>query len=149
MSKKDLINKFLLSSGIAVVGVSRNNKKFGYTVFREMKKKGFQVIPVNPNVAEMDGEVFYPSVDDIPVELNAILTVVPPEGTEKIIKELKRKDVRIIWMQSGSESEAAVELCREAGIEFITGECILMFAKPEGFHNIHRFFMKIFGKLPA
>ena len=42
------INEFLDSQPIALVGVSRNPKKFGYAVFKELKEKGMKIIPVNP-----------------------------------------------------------------------------------------------------
>ena len=34
------IKEFIDSQPIALVGVSRNPKKFGYTAFKELKKRG-------------------------------------------------------------------------------------------------------------
>jgi predicted CoA-binding protein len=41
------INEFLDNQPIALVGVSRNSKKFGYSAFKELKEKGMNLIPVN------------------------------------------------------------------------------------------------------
>jgi uncharacterized protein len=149
MSKKDIIESFLSFERIAVAGVSRNDKKFGSIVFRDLKKKGYEVVPVNPDLTEIDGIKCYPSVDEIPGDLHAMITVIPPEKTVQLLNNLQRKDIMIIWMQSGSESEEALGLCRKKNINYVEGECILMYAEPEGFHKFHRFINKIFGKLPV
>jgi uncharacterized protein len=148
-TKKETVEKFLNAGRIAIAGVSRNQKKFGFMVYNELKKKGYNIVPVNPHLSELDGAKCYSSVDDIPGELNAVLTVIPPEQTLNLLNNITRKDIRSVWMQSGSESKEAMEFCRNSGIESIAGECILMYAKPEGFHKVHRFINKIFGKLPA
>ncbi len=63
---KAQINQFLASKEIAVAGVSRNEKKFGRIVFEELKKKGYNVVPVNPNIDQVDETKCYSSVDDLP-----------------------------------------------------------------------------------
>lgn len=146
MTKKELIDKFLSSPRIAVAGVSRDNKKFGYIVYRDLIKKGYNVVPVNPNLSEIDGDKCYSSLEDIPGSLTTLFTVVKPEQTEVLLNNL-RSDIKTIWMQPGSESPAAISKCEDKGLDLITGECILMYAKPNGFHNVHRFFNKIFGRL--
>jgi len=146
MTKKEIIQKFLSSERIAVAGVSRNNKKFGYSVYKELKLKGFKVIPVNPNLKDIDGDVCYPAIVDIPGKLEALLTVVKPQQTESLVDNI-RKDIKVIWMQPGSESVTAINRCEKSGIDLVTGECILMYAEPSGFHKFHRFINKLFGKL--
>ena len=65
------INEFLDSQAIALVGASRNPKKFGYTAFKELKDKGMKIIPVNPKADEIMGEKSYPSVKMLPPESKA------------------------------------------------------------------------------
>lgn len=146
MTKKELIEKFLSADRIAVAGVSRNQHKFGYSVYSGLKSKGYNVVPVNPNIPEFEGEKCYPSVEAIPGSVDALFTVVKPEQTEKLLENL-RPDIKIVWMQPGSESVPAMNICSNKGIEAISGECILMYAKPTGFHSFHRFVNRIFGKL--
>jgi len=47
------IEEFIASEPIAMVGVSRNPRKFGFTAFRELKEKGMNIIPVNPHAKEI------------------------------------------------------------------------------------------------
>ncbi|MCK7534857.1 MAG: CoA-binding protein [Marinilabiliales bacterium] len=65
------IEEFIASEPIAMVGVSRNPKKFGFTAFRELKEKGMNIIPVNPHAEEIHGVKVYPDIK-----------VTPPRGKE-------------------------------------------------------------------
>ena len=56
MNSLKQINQFLDNQPIAMAGVSRNPKKFGYTAFKELKGKGMKIIPVNPEADEIMGE---------------------------------------------------------------------------------------------
>ena len=39
--------------------------------------------------------------------------------------------------------------CKDLGLNVVSGECVFMFAEPmESFHKFHRFFYKLFGKMP-
>lgn len=149
MVAKKTIEDFLNQKPIAVIGVSRDPKKFGYSCYRDLKMKGFAVIPVNPKVNSIDGEECYPDLKSIPEKIAAALIVVHPEETEKVAAEAFACGIKYIWMQKGAESTKAIEFCNVNGINVIYNECILMFANPvESVHKFHRFFVKLFGKLP-
>jgi len=149
MVSKKIIDDFLIQKPIAVIGVSRNPKKFGYSCYRDLKMRGFQVIPVNPNVSSIDGEECYPNLKSITEKISAVLIIVHPEQTEAVVAEAFACGIKYIWMQKGAESQKAVGFCNVNGINVIYNECILMFAQPvESFHKFHRFFVKLFGKLP-
>ena len=40
---------------IAVVGATDDPSKYGNVIYRDLKKKGFVVHPVNPNRSQVDG----------------------------------------------------------------------------------------------
>jgi hypothetical protein len=142
------VEQFLAQRSLGLVGVSRSGRKFGNAVLRELTKRGYRVSVVHHEAAEIDGVRCVPSVSELPDEVGGLVLVVPPEQTERIVREAAVKGVRRIWMQQGSESPAAIELCRENGIDAVHGECILMFAEPAGIHRFHHFIWKLLGKLP-
>ncbi len=143
------IEKFLAQKQIALVGVSRNGKKFGNTVFRHLRERGYEVFPVNPHAREIANIPCYKNLKTLPPEVKAAVLIVPPAETERVVQEAAAVGIRQIWMQQGAESETAIRFCREKGIEVIHGECILMYAEPLGLpHRCHRWFRKIRGKLP-
>ena len=137
---------FLAERSIAVVGVSRT-KGFGNMAFRELKKKGYRVYPVNQYATVVEGEKCYCSLDDLPGPVGGVLTVVPPAQTEKVVADCVRLGIRRVWMQQGAESQEAIRLCEERGISAVHSACILMYATPTSFHRFHRWVWKILGKL--
>jgi predicted CoA-binding protein len=80
--------------------------------------------------------------------VGGVLIVVPPAQTEKVVRLAAEAGIPRVWMQQGSESEAAVKFCRENGIAEVHGECIMMYAGQAGFHKFHRWMWKLFGKAP-
>lgn len=121
-----LIKEFLRKENIfAVVGVSRDKKKYGYKVYKNLKEAGYKVYPINPNANEIDGEKCYSALSKLPEKLDVVNLVVQPRVTEQIVKECKKLGIRKVWMQPGSESKKAVNFCLENNIEVIYNICIM------------------------
>jgi predicted CoA-binding protein len=111
----------------AVVGVSRDPYKYGYIVHRRLKTRGEEVYAVNPNVDEVDGEPCYASLADLPEQVDQIVVVIPPGKTEEVVEAAADQGVTKVWMQPGAESTAAVDYCRERGLNVVSGRCILRY----------------------
>jgi len=149
MNTKKSVDDFLSKNKLAVVGVSRNHKKFGNVIYRELKKKGYTVYPINPNSAEIEGDICYPDLFSTPEQVDGVIINVPPSKTEKVVQDIKAAGINRVWLQQGSQSDKAVNYCNENEIDCISNECILMFAEPAGFiHRAHRWIWGIAGKLP-
>jgi len=136
---------FVAQKNLAVVGVSRT-RGFGNTLFRHLKRKGFRVFPVNAEADTVEGERCYRRLDDLPEVVQGVVTVVPPAQTQRVVDDCARLGIAHIWMQQGSESEAAIALCREKGIAEVHGACLLMHTGAEFPHSIHRWLWKKLGK---
>lgn len=149
MTTKAAVQDFLDRRNLAVVGVSRGGKKFGNAAYKELKAKGYQLYPVNPNADVIEGDLCYRSLSALPQPVEGLLIVVPPQETEKVVGDAAEAGIRRVWMQQGAESPAAIQFCQEQGISVIYGECILMFAEPAAFyHRLHRWVWGLLGKLP-
>jgi uncharacterized protein len=142
------INDFIESQPIALVGVSRNPKKFGYAVFKELKEKGMKLIPVNPVADQIMGEKSYSSVTALPSEVNGIIIFTKKDKTASIVREAKEKGINNIWIQQMADSKEALNELKDTDINYITGECILMHYKPHSIHKFHRGLNKFFGRFP-
>lgn len=150
MNSKKIVDEFLAQKKIAVVGVSRKKTKFGNTIYKELKQKGYQVYPINPNMDAFEGNACYPDLLSLPEKVNAVVINVPPLQTEKVVREAKQAGINKIWLQQGSQSEDAVKFCEENGIDCVSNECILMFTQPSAFiHRAHKWVWSVLGKLPA
>jgi predicted CoA-binding protein len=148
MASLKQINEFLDSQPFALVGVSRNPKKFGYTAFKELKEKGMNLVPVNPEAVEIMGEKSYQNVKMLPSNVQGIIVLTKKENTASVIREAKEKGINQIWIQQMAESKEALDELKGSDINFITGECILMHYKPNGIHKFHGGIKKFFGGFP-
>jgi predicted CoA-binding protein len=149
MNSKKSVEEFLSQSKIAVVGVSRKRSKFGNVIYHELKKKGYQVYPINPNTNNVGEDICYPDLLSLPEKIDAVVINLPPAQTEKVVREVKEAGINKLWLQQGSQSDEAINYCKKNGIDCISNECILMFAEPAGFiHRGHRWFWGVLGKLP-
>ncbi len=142
------INQFLDSQPIALVGVSRNPKKFGYSAFRELKEKGMKIIPVNPLADEIMGEKSYPNVNALPEEVKGIIVMTKKDQTASVVREALARGIREIWIQQMADSKEALHDLKNSGVNFIVGECILMHYKPQSIHKFHRNLKKFFRMFP-
>jgi uncharacterized protein len=149
MTSKPAVDDFLAQRTLAVVGVSRQGKKFGNYAFRELKVRGYRVFPVHPLAEAIEGDRCYPSLGQLPEPVGGVVVVVPPAQTGQVVRDAASAGIQRVWMQQGAASPEAIQFCRENGISEVHGECILMFAQPvKSFHNVHRWVWRLLGKLP-
>jgi hypothetical protein len=148
MTSLKQINEFLDSQPIALVGVSRNPKKFGYTAFKELKEKGMNIIPVNPKADEIMGQKSYSNVKELPSDVQGIIVLTKKDKTASVVREAKEKGIKQIWIQHMADSKEALDELKGSGINYITGECILMYYKPHSIHKFHGILKKFFGRFP-
>jgi predicted CoA-binding protein len=148
MTSKAAVENFLAQERLAVVGISRKGNKFGNMAYKELKAKGYQVVPVHPQAEQIEGDPCYPSLSAIPEPVGGVLVVVPPEQTEKVVQEAAQVGIRHVWMQQGAESPAAIQFCEEQGMNTVYSECIMMFAQPSSYHSFHRWVWGLLGRLP-
>ena len=123
---QDLIKEFMAQKRFAIVGATDDAKKYGHQIFKNLKSREYEVYPVNPKLRELKGVKCYPSLADIPVKVDVVDFVVPPEVTEVILKECKRLGLSRIWLQPGSESEAAIAFCHENNLNVVHGVCVML-----------------------
>jgi predicted CoA-binding protein len=149
MATKAQIDDFVKQKKLAMVGVSRNGKKFSNYAFRELIHKGYQLYPVHPQAAELEGTTAYPTFASLPEKVGGALIMVNPERTPEVIEEAAEAGIQRIWIQQGADSEEARKLSRDKGISAVHGLCILMYAEPvTSFHKVHQVIWKLLGKVP-
>jgi uncharacterized protein len=121
------ISAFLDGSPYAVVGASRNPRKYGHRVLLAYIDAGREAYPVNPNEVEVEGLVAYPNLTSLSRPVHAISVITPPAVTEGVVEEAIKLGIGHIWMQPGAESPLAMTRAREAGVNLIAGgPCILI-----------------------
>jgi len=143
------IDRFFSSGVITIVGVSRNKKKFGRMVFNELKKNGYQLIPVNPNMSEIDGQICYKNIRQVPDEIDSLLIITPKTKTNDVLKEALEMGIKNIWIQRESCTKEVAQIAETVDQSIIHKKCIFMHAEPvKGIHRFHRSIVGLFGQLP-
>ena len=123
---QDLIKEFMAQKSFAVVGATDNPEKYGHQIFKNLKSRGYEVYPVNPKLKELEGTRCYARLANIPIKVDVVDFVVPPEVTEEILRECKELGLSRIWLQPGSESEAAVAFCHENSLKVVHDVCVML-----------------------
>ncbi len=127
MSIQEQINLFLSAGAFGVAGASSNRDKYGNKVLRCYLQHGRRAVPVNPNEAEIEGVPGVKGVQDLPPEVKSLSMITQPAVTEQIVPQAIAHGIENIWMQPGAQSPAAVELCRQKGVNVIAdGSCLLV-----------------------
>ena len=111
---------------IAIIGVSERTEKFGFKIFRDLIKAGFNITGVNPRGMEVLGRKIYKNIKDINTPIDMIITIVPPEVTEKVVQDAIELGIKQIWMQPGSESPAAIKKAESSGITVRHDACFMV-----------------------
>ncbi len=148
MATLNQINEFLGSETFALAGVSRNPKKFGYSAFKELKGKGMNLVPVNPNADQIDGTVVFHDVMSLPADVRGLIIMTRKDQTPSVIRDAKEKGIKQIWIQQMADSKEALKELEGTDINYVTGECILMHYKPHSIHKFHKALRKFFGLFP-
>ena len=102
---------------VAVIGASRDRRKFGNRAVRAFHDEGCTVVPINLHETEIEGLKAYPSVLDVPGPIDMATMYVPPEVGERLIEEIARKQIPEVWLNPGSESDALIARARALQIQ--------------------------------
>jgi uncharacterized protein len=123
---EQLIQEFMAQKKFAVVGATDNPQKYGNQIVKNLLKRGYETYPVNPKIATLEGLKCYASLAEIPVKVDVVDFVVPPKVTEETLKQCKDLNLQRIWLQPGSESEAAIAYCYENNLKVVHDVCVMM-----------------------
>src|SRR6516165_8758611 len=91
------IQDFLAQKRFAFVGISRDPKDFSASLFREFRKRGYDVVPVNPKASEILGKQSFARVQDIQPPVDSVLVMTSPEVAETVVADCVAAKVRRIW----------------------------------------------------
>jgi predicted CoA-binding protein len=113
-------------TSVAVVGASDDPGKYGSVIYRDLKRKGFEVYPVNPNRSTVDGDRAFRSLDSLPVDPTIVNIVVPPQTTLAVLKKAKELGYRNVWVQPGAESPEVMTYLTSHDFNYLANSCIMV-----------------------
>ncbi len=137
-----------------MIGVSRDPADFSRLLMNEFIAHGFDVVPVNPLSAEVDGRVCFQRVADIAPPVEGALVMTPASQSAQVVRDCAEAGVGNVWLYRGAGkgafSEEALKAGEAAGIEMVAGECPFMFLPGSRFpHNVHAWIRKLTFTYPG
>ena len=111
---------------IAVVGITDNPSRPSHYVSDYLIAQGKEVVPVNPKHTEVLGLKCYPSLTEVPGEIDLVDVFRRPEFCADVVREAIAVGAKGVWLQSGIISDAAKKLAQEAGILFVQNRCLMV-----------------------
>jgi len=143
-----LIEQFVSSKRIAVVGMSRSGKKFGNMAAKELKAKGYEIYPVHPEAVEIDGFTCSPNLQSLTGKIDGVWISIPPKNVSPVLEEAAQIGLKNIWLQQGAWSAEVQQTIDQLNLPVVTKKCIMMYAPPvKSVHKFHRTIVGIFGGL--
>ena len=154
MTTREQIDNFLAQTRLALVGVSHDPKDFSREMFRELTRRGYDMVPVNPNLTEVEGRRCFARVQDVTPPVGGALVMTAAARSEQVVRDCAEAGIKRVWLHrgagTGSVSQAAVDFCWQQGLSVVEGYCPYMFLpEASAFHRVHGFFLKMTGRYPA
>jgi predicted CoA-binding protein len=114
---------------IAVVGASSRMGRASWGIFRYLRRAGYDVVPVNPYEAEVDGVAAFPTLAE----------AVAATGQFDVVDVFRRSDAcpghareavevgaRCLWLQLGVVSWEAARIAAGGGLAVVMNRCIMV-----------------------
>jgi acetyl coenzyme A synthetase (ADP forming)-like protein len=136
VSARAALRIFLEPNAVAVIGASRDRGTIGAEILHDLVSTGFAgpVYPVNPHARAVGSIPAYPSVRDIPGDVDLAVIVVPAAAVVQVARECAAKGVRTLVVISAGFAEIGgvgedrqrelLEVCRAAGMRLIGPNCM-------------------------
>ena len=105
------IEFFYHPRSIAIVGASKKSQKPGGRPVRALRKRGYagKVYPINPSYEEVEGYKCYPTLLDVPGDVDMAIISLPAESVLDVLQQCAAKGVKVVVIFSAGFSEVGPE----------------------------------------
>lgn len=122
--RKNLQKLFSEMMTIVIVGLSPKENRPSHQVARYLQNAGYQIIPVNPGHQEILGEVCYPDVLSVPVQIDVVDIFRRADQVLPVARQAIAAGARVLWMQQGIVNKEAARIAEQAGMRVIMDRCL-------------------------
>ena len=109
---------------IAVVGLSGDQLRASNFVGYYLMRHGYRVIPVNPRETEILGTVCYPSLSDVPEQVDIVDVFRVADAVPGIAREAVAVGAGALWCQFGVINEEGARIAEEGGVAVVMDRCL-------------------------
>jgi predicted CoA-binding protein len=113
------------SQNVAVVGISNKEDRASYQVAKWLQENShFTLFFVNPVIDEVLGQKTFPSLAEIPVQIDIVDVFRKAEDCPSVLEKAIAVGAKSIWLQLGISSDEVAVKGSAAGIEVVMDRCI-------------------------
>jgi acyl-CoA synthetase (NDP forming) len=96
---------------VAVIGASSKELSIGNRIIRNLLDFGFKgaIYPINPRADEIRGVRAYPSILDVPTDVDVVHMVIPARFVPQAITDCGQKGVKFVILNGGGFAEVGPE----------------------------------------
>lgn len=119
----------LLNTGdplVAVVGATDNPTKYGSVIYRDLRSKGFRVVPINRRRDTVCGDAAFADLGDLPEAPDIVNVVVPPDQTLEVLSRSLELGYTRVWLQPGASDQAVHEYLDAHDFDYLVDACIMV-----------------------
>lgn len=109
---------------IAVLGLSPNPSRPSHQIARSLQRFGFDIVPVRPAVTEVLGEQAYPSLHEVPGQIDLVDVFRASQHVPEIVDQCLQLGIPAIWLQDGVIAPQAAERARAEGMFVVMDDCL-------------------------
>lgn len=130
---------------VAIVGASENPTTYGYFFMHHMLNYGFsgKIYPINPRQAQIMGVKAYPSLDNVPGNIDYVVHLIGVNQAPDTLVQAARKGAKAMHILSGRASETGrpegkvleqeiLKRARQYGIRVLGPNCLGVFCPQSG-----------------
>ena len=113
------------SKNVAIVGISNKEDRASYQVAKWLQQNShFNLYFVNPVIDEVLGAKTYPSLAEIPVEIDIVDVFRRAEDCPPVLEKAIAAGAKSIWLQLGIANDEVAEKAAAAGMQVVMDRCI-------------------------
>ena len=120
----DVVRRLLATPGRwAVVGLSANPKRVAYGIASYLQGLGMTIVPVHPKADTVHGEQGYPTLADVPGQVDVVDVFVRSELAGAVVDDAIAVGAQAVWLQLGVIDEEAAARAKAAGLDVVMDTC--------------------------
>lgn len=130
---REAIRKLLQGARtIAVVGASPNPTRDSHRIGQYLISAGYEVIPVNPQYAEIHGVRCYPTVAAIGRPVDIVDVFRRPEFAGEVVDDAIAAGAKCVWFQLETADKVEADRADAAGLATVRNACTMVVHRQHG-----------------
>lgn len=125
MSLHTLIDQTILKRNFVIFVSSQQYQDQATDLILNLKSAGKVVYIVSQQLTEIAGDACFESLDNVNDSIDCLVIFASPVDSERTIQSASHLDLPVVWLEPGSEDQAAINTARAWGMKIVCGYSLL------------------------